>query len=881
HAASAHASFANEKQRPTLKEWHDTLGHIDLAARKHLDKRGRIDVTDTTVASEMRCSVCKECKSETLSYGRGGRSSKAPGEVVHTDLEGHFHADVTGMKYFQVFVDEASRDKHVAGLEKRDAANDATGAYIDEMIREEVPIKCISGDGTGELGRSIKSQRMLTNRGIKYRNSPPRTPQSIGIAERAIQQLMRIARSQLVKAGRGEEYWFFTVADAAFKTSGMPHEYLEDETPCERLTGKPFNYDRLRTWGSECFVHQHKQQRSAGAKFHPYAKRGILVGHDRHSLCWYVWLIQESKLVKSSHIKFESEAKILDIMGELKARSSPDSRLRRPSRPAQRRRGENSQQHFESSDGSISDDGNFLATLLHNQDERAFCMLGLFGEIATGPHEPSTTTEALAGADADRWEVAMEDKMEGLWDQGTFTDDPSPHDKTSQEAIYIQIKGTADGAVERYKARLVARGFTHREGIDISATFSPVAGFDVMRTVLATAALHKWRVRMLDFTQAFLNAPLPESVWLQLPDKSVVKADKAISGLKQSAVQWLKELRSTILAEDCHSSHYDERLYYRQAEDGRVATLVAYVDDLLFSGDYAEKIQRMQTYLLARFKGRDLGVPDKLLGVSVTVAHDSITLDQRAYAESIVVEGMGSTQVRKTYTLLDPGMGLSERKEGEGELNSSEFPYARILGKLMFLAGMTRTDLSNSDREQGRRTATLSPRHWRGLQHVLRYLAGTLDICLGYGVSNVKTEKALMGNADSDWANDAETRRSVTGYFLLMNKSPIVWRSKPQASVTFFSSEAERTAMVQDMRHCIFIRGIPEEMGLPQDTTLWFCDNRSAIQATTVTGFNGRTRRVDIKLKCSRQYVEKKLFTVRCVPTSEKRADILTKRVKK
>ncbi|CAM9832855.1 unnamed protein product [Sphacelaria rigidula] len=298
-----------------------------------------------------------------------------------------------------------------------------------------------------------------------------------------------------------------------------------------------------------------------------------------------------------------------------------------------------------------------------------------------------------------------------------------------------------------------------------------------MRTVLATAALRKWRVGMLDFTQAFLNAPLQEDVWLQLPDKSVVKADKAIYGLKQSAVQWFKELRSTILAEDWHSSHYDECLYYCQAEDGRVAILVTYVDDLLFSGDYTEEIQRMQTCLLARFKGRDLGVPDKLLGVSVTVAHDSITLGQRAYAESIVVEGMGSTQVRKTYTPLVPEMDLSKRKENEAELDSSQFRYARILGKLMFLAGMTRPDLSNSVRELGPRTASPCLRHWRGLEHVLRYLASTLDICLRYGGSNVKTEKALVGYADSDWANDAETRRSVTGYLLLMNTSPIIWRS--------------------------------------------------------------------------------------------------------
>ncbi|CAM9404629.1 unnamed protein product [Sphacelaria rigidula] len=89
------------------------------------------------------------------------------------------------MKSFQVFVDEASRDKRVVGLKTRDAATDATGAYIDEMARQGVAIKCISGDDAGELGRSVKFQRMLNNRGIKWRTSLPRTPQSNEIAERA------------------------------------------------------------------------------------------------------------------------------------------------------------------------------------------------------------------------------------------------------------------------------------------------------------------------------------------------------------------------------------------------------------------------------------------------------------------------------------------------------------------------------------------------------------------------------------------------------------------------------------------------------------------------------------------------------------------------
>ena len=46
----------------------------------------------------------------------------------------------------------------------------------------------------------------------------------------------------------------------------------------------------------------------------------------------------------------------------------------------------------------------------------------------------------------------------------------------------------------------------------------------------------------------------------------------------------------------------------------------------MFSGDYTEQVLRTETCLLAKCKGRDLGIPEKLLGIGVTVIHDSINI---------------------------------------------------------------------------------------------------------------------------------------------------------------------------------------------------------------------------------------------------------------
>ena len=256
--------------------------------------------------------------------------------------------------------------------------------------------------------------------------------------------------------------------------------------------------------------------------------------------------------------------------------------------------------------------------------------------------------------------------------------------------------------------------------MDFFETFSPVVGFDIVRTVLAISAMKEWKLRALDFKQAYLNAALSEDIWLELPDGSEVKALNAIYGLKQSALEWYKELRDAILDGGWKNSKYDECMYYHRAEDGRIAVLVTYVDDILLVGDWGDEVQRVVSHPLTGYEGRDLGVPDKLIGVALTATNEGIKLDQTLYAKSIIIDGTGLTDVRKVFTPLDPGMDLSPRQENEKEIDSSSLPCARILGKLMFLAGMTRPDIAYSVRELSRRVASPCTRHWRCLQHLLR-----------------------------------------------------------------------------------------------------------------------------------------------------------------
>ena len=75
-----------------------------------------------------------------------------------------------------------------------------------------------------------------------------------------------------------------------------------------------------------------------------------------------------------------------------------------------------------------------------------------------------------------------------------------------------KIKHVVDGSIEKHKARFVVRGFSQKEGIDYEETFAPVARYTSIRSILALAAVMKWKVHYMDVNTKFLNGEFEESV---------------------------------------------------------------------------------------------------------------------------------------------------------------------------------------------------------------------------------------------------------------------------------------------------------------------------------------------------------------------------------
>eukprot|EP00253_Pinus_taeda_P007197 PITA_07197 len=162
--------------------------------------------------------------------------------------------------------------------------------------------------------------------------------------------------------------------------------------------------------------------------------------------------------------------------------------------------------------------------------------------------EPQTYSEAKGISE---WEQAMEAEFQSLQKNHTWTLSDLPEGKKPIRCKWVyKVKYKANGTLDKYKARLVARGFSQKEGIDYEETFAPIAKMSTIRLVLVLAAQFKWKVHQMDVKSAFLNGDLQEEVYMTQPqgfkivgqEHKVCRLAKALYGLKQAPWAWYMKI---------------------------------------------------------------------------------------------------------------------------------------------------------------------------------------------------------------------------------------------------------------------------------------------------------------------------------------------------
>ena len=431
----------------------------------------------------------------------------------------------------------------------------------------------------------------------------------------------------------------------------------------------------------------------------------------------------------------------------------------------------------------------------------------------------------------------------------------------------------------RAKARLVARGFGQREGIDFFDTFSPCPSVMSIRLLAALACELDLDLCHFDAEQAFVQSDLDEVVYIRLPPScgalsgKVVRLRRSLYGLKQASRTWHYHLVRGMKAlgfEQCAA----DACVMRLVEDGGVSVVVVvHVDDIFAIGRKSRcdkfgddlnayvpitNLGELRWYAGCRFER------DRVAG--------TVKISQHASAEKIVAK-FGVTRGKPTPMVV--GLRLDEFDQEEAEV---EEPFRSLVGHLMWLANQTRPDILNAVRAVARYSHSPKLVHWKAALHILQYIRLTN----GYGI----TFQRGMGSGvdlelyvDSDFASRDTNRRSVSGGVVVCAGACVSFFSRTQKSVTLSSTEAEYVALAAGIKETIFLRHIWSFIFPDRDVgcTLVKEDNVGAIHLARNPATTPNSKHIDIRHHFIRERVANGEFKVVYVPSEEQHADFLTK----
>ena len=140
---------------------------------------------------------------------------------------------------------------------------------------------------------------------------------------------------------------------------------------------------------------------------------------------------------------------------------------------------------------------------------------------------PTSIAEAYASSDADDWKEAVQIEMDSILFNGTWELTERPYACKPVGCKWIlKKKFKPDGTIDKYKAWLVAKAYTQKEGKDFFDTYSPIARLTTIRALIFLAASYGLIIHQMDVKTPFLNRELDEEIYMDQPDGFVMKGQK-------------------------------------------------------------------------------------------------------------------------------------------------------------------------------------------------------------------------------------------------------------------------------------------------------------------------------------------------------------------
>ena len=514
-------------------------------------------------------------------------------------------------------------------------------------------------------------------------------------------------------------------------------------------------------------------------------------------------------------------------------------------------------------------------------------------------HDPKTMAECEKRSDWPKWKDAIQVELASLNKRKVFSEAiPTPPRVFPVGFKWVFVrKRNENNEVVRYKARLVAQGFTQRPGIDFNETYSPVMSGITFRYLISMAVQNRLSMQLMDVVTAYLYGSLDSDIYMKVPDgvsvpnpnakrnAYCVKLNKSLYGLKQSGRMWYNRLSEFLLKRGYSNNDDCPCVFIKKSETG-FCIISVYVDDLNIIGN-TQDIDEARNHLKTEFEMKDLGKTKFCLGLQLEHLPSGILVHQTAYIQKILEKfNMDKSYPSKTPMVvrsLDVEKDQFRPRDDGEEILGSEVPYLSAVGALMYLANCTRPDIAFAVNLLARHSAAPTKRHWAGVKSIFRYLQGTNDLVLFFQFQK-NLDIDMIGYTDAGYLSDPHNARSQTGFVFLHGGTAISWKSSKQTLVATSTNHSEIISLYEASRECVWLRRMINhiqqscELGSIESPTIIYEDNAACV-AQMQTGYikSNITKHIAPKLFYPHELQKSGEINILQVKSCDNFADLFTK----
>ena len=440
--------------------------------------------------------------------------------------------------------------------------------------------------------------------------------------------------------------------------------------------------------------------------------------------------------------------------------------------------------------------------------------------------------------------------------------------------------------------------------------------FESKRLLMQIANIFNLEVHQTDVNNAYLNATLNEPVHCTLPkgleppglEGRVYRLKKALYGLKQAGLEWYKEFTGELARMGFRPFLGDPCVFVRETKTKAKLLLGVGVDDVISMFDKRDmgEWKEIKDTLNSKYGIKDLGECKKVLGMTVDRVREKreLYLGQEGYLQKMINEYLGSEEVRSVMVPGTELKHLTTPPDGREVLldERGKREYQSMIGALLYAALTTRIDITTAVSHLSRFNARPCQHHLVAVRKVFKYLVGAKKLKLvfkgecpqirdstGKIISNTERVKfgdgieadiSLYAYCDATWAEELVECKSTSGFVIMLNGAPMMFKSRKQETVATSSAEAEFAALHECVLELEWFQIMLSEFGLRSANSppsKVFCDNRPTVQAAPKSLVYGRLKSLAAKYQSIKQKHDLGVIQAEWISGLEQPADGLTK----